>query len=253
MSRPTSSQWPLQHLDLVAQELDVAHRVPHVGVARDRAQRLLLARAADQDRQALLDRRRQEHQLVERVVAARRRRDASRRRRARGAPRPTRPSSRGAGRSPTRTRSRSPGARARCHAPPMPRDRAAAAGVVDRRQHLRDDARVAERVRADEQAEPDVRRDLRPRREASCSPRRWAGTGRRRSRTGGPRPTGCRSRARRRGARPPRTPASPSPGSRAGCRAWWSSGTVARRARVACGAVGAARRQRRADGGPPAR
>ena len=64
-----------QDLDLVAQLLDAAHRVPLVGVGGDGAQRLLLARAADHDRQVLLERPRQEHEIVEPIPATGRRGD----------------------------------------------------------------------------------------------------------------------------------------------------------------------------------
>ena len=47
-----------EDLVLVADELEVAAGVPDVGVAGDRGERLLLAVAADQDRQPRLDRRR---------------------------------------------------------------------------------------------------------------------------------------------------------------------------------------------------
>ena len=47
---------PPQDLVLVADELDVPAGVPGVGVLGDRVQRLLLAVAADQDRQVRLDR-----------------------------------------------------------------------------------------------------------------------------------------------------------------------------------------------------
>src|SRR3712207_8689370 len=48
-----------QHVDLPPQVLHRAHPVPHVGPARDRAKRLLLAAAADHDRKVVL--RSEEH------------------------------------------------------------------------------------------------------------------------------------------------------------------------------------------------
>src|SRR5262249_17317642 len=47
-----------KHLVLLSDALDAAARVPRVGVLRDGVERLPLARAADQDRQALLEGRR---------------------------------------------------------------------------------------------------------------------------------------------------------------------------------------------------
>ena len=64
-----------QDLDLVAQLLDAAHRVPHVGVARNGAERLLLAGAADHDRQMFLERLRVEDEVLEPIPASGRRRD----------------------------------------------------------------------------------------------------------------------------------------------------------------------------------
>ena len=55
-SRPTSRAVLPEDIDLVTHRLDGAHAVPHVGVPRHRAQRLLLARSADHDRQVRLDR-----------------------------------------------------------------------------------------------------------------------------------------------------------------------------------------------------
>ena len=71
MSRPTASQCPRRTSILWAISVERAHPVPHVGVAGDRPQGLLLAAAADHDRQVLLDRQRAVAQVVERVVAAR--------------------------------------------------------------------------------------------------------------------------------------------------------------------------------------
>jgi hypothetical protein len=59
-----------QDLVLAAHPLDRAPDVPHVGVAGDRPQRLLLAAATDQDRQPLLDGRRIVAQVAHRVVLA---------------------------------------------------------------------------------------------------------------------------------------------------------------------------------------
>ena len=61
----------LEHLDLVLHHVDRAHRVPHVCIARDGTKRLLLAAAADQDRQPCLDGPRVMAQVLEPVVAAR--------------------------------------------------------------------------------------------------------------------------------------------------------------------------------------
>ena len=98
-------------------------------------------------------------------------------------------------------------------------DRPAAGDVVERRGELGHEPRVAERVGADEQADLRLLRRHRRRASGSPSPRRSAGTGRRRSRTGGPTPRGGRSRAGRRGGRNRGRTASRWPGSRGGRRA----------------------------------
>src|SRR5439155_6762279 len=60
-----------EHLNLVAHQLERAHRVPQIGVASDRPESLLLARPPDHDREVRLDWRRLMAQVVERVVGAR--------------------------------------------------------------------------------------------------------------------------------------------------------------------------------------
>ena len=55
-SRSTSAQWRAKHVDLVADRVGLAEQVARVGVARDEPQRPPLARAADEDRDPLLQR-----------------------------------------------------------------------------------------------------------------------------------------------------------------------------------------------------
>ena len=105
---------------LGGQRLGRAERVPHVGVAGDDPQRLLLARAADHDRQVGLDGRRLDPEVVEGVAAARRAGHLAAVEERRGSRRPPRRASRAAGRSPTRSRSRTPGARTRTRPRPCP-------------------------------------------------------------------------------------------------------------------------------------
>ena len=121
MSRPTASQWPRRTSILWVITLERAHRVPHVGVAGDRPERLLLAAAADHDRQVGLDRQRAVAQVVERVVAARRRGDRLAVEQPAASRRPIRRASRAAGRTRCRSRCRGPCAPSSIHAPPMPR------------------------------------------------------------------------------------------------------------------------------------
>src|SRR5438094_3192556 len=64
-----------EDIHLVGHHLDRAHRVPHVRVFGDGPQRLLLARAADQDGHMALDRRGLVAEVLERVAAAGRGRD----------------------------------------------------------------------------------------------------------------------------------------------------------------------------------
>ena len=96
---------------------------------------------------------------------------------------------------------------------------APAAHVVERGDHLHDEGRVAERVRADHQAEPHVLGVLGPARRASGTPRTSARRGRRRSGRGGPRSTASRSRAGRRARRSRAATASRCTAARRGRRA----------------------------------
>ena len=63
-SRPTSLAMPPQDLVLALHAFETATDVAGIGVAGDDPQGLLLAAAADQDRQTRLDRRRQLQDLV---------------------------------------------------------------------------------------------------------------------------------------------------------------------------------------------
>ena len=218
---------------MCVQDLDRAHGVPHVGVPGDRAQRLLLAAAADHDRQVRPG-----------PVAAPWRRSSKRtdRRaadvtvspsRAPGRPRRPRRASRAAGRSPAEVDA------VRVVLQLEPRaaeteDGAPAADVVERRRRLRHEPRVAERVRADEQAEPEAFGGHRPAGERRPALEdRLVRVAEDRV-AGGPRPTGGRSPADRSAwpHRPSR--ASSLPGSRAGFRsairwAWSAFGLSCRR------------------------
>ena len=80
-------------------------------------------------------------------------------------------------------------------------DEPAAGQVVDRRGELGGQARVAERVGADEQAEPDALGDGRRARTASPSPRAWGRSDRPRRPAGGRRPRANPSRPLGRQAR----------------------------------------------------
>ena len=143
----------LQDLDLVGHLLDRAHRVPHVRVAGDRPQRLLLTAAADHDRQVPLDRRRGVAQVVERVAPARLGGDRLAVEDApHGADRFVEPVEALAEAGPEvdavrRVLELHPGAA-------DAQDRPAVADVVERRGGLGDETRVAERVGTDEQPEP---------------------------------------------------------------------------------------------------
>src|SRR4051812_10629733 len=66
---------PSEDLDLVSHLLDRAHRVPHICITGDGPKGLLLAAAADQDREVRLDGRGSVAQVVELVPAAWLRRD----------------------------------------------------------------------------------------------------------------------------------------------------------------------------------
>ena len=140
-------------------------RVPQVGVLRDRPQRLLLAAAADHDRQVRLDRGRA---------------GGGGRRRCSGRPARMSPTRHRATARIAATDSSSQSRRwpkplpksmpwAWCsspnHAPPMPRMAPTLADVVERRRRLRHETGIAERVRADEQTELRLRGLAGPRRQ----------------------------------------------------------------------------------------
>ncbi len=143
-----------QDLVLPGDGLRRAEDVPQVGVLGHDPERLLLAAAADHDREVVLHRRRRNPQSVEGVVAARRACDLAAVEqgpdRAHGLVEPVQPLA-------------EPVAEVdpeRCVLELEPRaadaeDRPPAADVVDRDRRLHGQARVAERVRPDEQPEGD--------------------------------------------------------------------------------------------------
>ena len=69
-SRPTFSQWPLEHAEQVLGALGVAEQVAAVGVLGDHPQRLALPAAADQDRDVAAERLGVVVGAVDRVVLA---------------------------------------------------------------------------------------------------------------------------------------------------------------------------------------
>src|SRR4051794_733663 len=142
-----------QDVDLVGEHLGRARRVPQVGRSRDRPQRLLLAGAADHDRNVALDGRRMVDRLLEGVVAARLGRhhlaveECSDRARRLVQPVESLPDARAEVDAVGLVLVVEPGTA-------EPGDRAPVRDVVDRRDHLRHEPGVPERVRADHQPEP---------------------------------------------------------------------------------------------------
>jgi hypothetical protein len=152
----------LEDLVLSRDRLGQPEHVPHVGVLGDDPERLLLAPSPDHDRQPRLDRQRIDPQPVEGVAATRRARHL--------APVEQRADRRGRLGEPVEALPEAgpevePEGRVLRLEPRAAdaQDRAPIAHVVDRRERLHGDARVAEGVGADEQPEPDSRCRLRER------------------------------------------------------------------------------------------
>ena len=153
-----------EHLDLVAQLLDAAHRVPLVGVAGHGRSVFFSPDPPIMIGRCSWSGARQEDEILEPIPASGRRgHRLAVEQRAHGGDRLVHP---GQPLAEARAEVDAVGGVLRLH----PRaadaeDRPPAAEVVDRRDRLRHQPGVAERVRADQQAEAGVRRDLRPRRQ----------------------------------------------------------------------------------------
>ena len=169
-SRPTSAQWPRKTSSLWRTVVGPAAHVAHVGVLRDEPQRALLAAPADHDRRAAgLQRLRH----VARVVGACRSGPANVGRSSRSSARQICTASSSRSRRSPRTREVEAVARVLDVVPGRAdtEDRAAVRDDVERRDHLREQRRVAVRDAGDERAELRPVRCAPRARRAACTPR----------------------------------------------------------------------------------